>query len=134
MSAVTTNPFISLHADDNIAVAARQVPTGTTLEIAGRGLTTNDTIDLGHKVAVTAIEKGQPVKKFGQTIGFASRDIPAGTWVHTHNVVIGELELDYACASDIPPDPAPITGRTFMGYRRPDGARRRGTMWESFPR
>ncbi|TWU14707.1 D-galactarate dehydratase [Symmachiella macrocystis] len=121
MSAVTTNPFISLHADDNIAVAARHVPAGTTLEIAGNGLTTNDAIDLGHKVAVIAIAKGQPVKKFGQTIGFASRDIPAGTWVHTHNVVIGELELDYACASDIPPDPAPITGRAFMGYRRPDG-------------
>ncbi len=121
MSTVTSAPFISLHADDNIAVAARPVPAGGVCDVAGAALTTSEAIDLGHKVAVRRIDQGQPIKKFGQTIGFASRDIDPGSWVHTHNVVIGELVLDYACASDIPPAPEPITGRTFMGYRRRDG-------------
>ncbi len=133
MSTATSALFISLHADDNIAVAARNVPAGASCEIARKSLTTRDAIDLGHKTAVCRIAKGQPIKKFGQTIGFASRDIEPGTWVHTHNVVLGELVLDYACATDIPPDPTPITGRTFMGYRRPDGQRRE-IMWASFPR
>ncbi|MGH7127444.1 MAG: UxaA family hydrolase, partial [Planctomycetaceae bacterium] len=31
------------------------------------------------------------------------------------------LSLDYAFSTAIPPDPEPITGRTFLGYRRPDG-------------
>ena len=34
---------------------------------------------------------------------------------------MGELHLDYAYASAVPPDPEPITGRTFLGYRRKDG-------------
>lgn len=121
MSIATGNEFISLHPDDNIAVAARNVPGGASVTIRDKSLTTRDAIDLGHKVAVSRIDKGHPIKKFGQTIGFASRDVEAGTWVHTHNVVIGALELDYACATDIPPDPTPINDRTFMGYRRSDG-------------
>lgn len=121
MSIVSTHSVILLHADDNIAVAACHVPSGVEINVGSTRLTTRDAIELGHKVAVSPIDKGQPIKKFGQTIGFASRDIPAGTWVHTHNVVLGELELDYAIASDIPADPDPITGRTFMGYRRQDG-------------
>jgi altronate hydrolase len=36
-------------------------------------------------------------------------------------VTLGELTLDYAFATAIPPDPTPITNRTFMGIRRPDG-------------
>jgi altronate hydrolase len=113
--------FVSLHADDNIVVAARNAPAGTALPVNGRVILAQQPIDLGHKMATRAIAKGAPVKKFGQTIGFASTDIAPGTWVHSHNVEIGALSLDYAYASAIPPDPQPIAGRTFQGYRRPDG-------------
>src|SRR5207244_13239833 len=65
----------------------------------------SDLIDMGHKMATRAIRRGSPVKKFGQTIGFATCDIAPGCWVHTHNVEIGPLSLDYAYASDVPPDP-----------------------------
>jgi altronate hydrolase len=41
--------------------------------------------------------------------------------VHTHNVEVGRLSLDYSCATEIPPDPLPQSGRTFLGYRRADG-------------
>lgn len=112
---------ICLHADDNIAVAARDVPAGTKVEIHGATIVARDAIGLGHKMATRFIPRGAPVKKFGQTIGFATSDIAPGSWVHTHNVEAGPLSLDYAYASEIPPDPKPITGRTFMGYRRPDG-------------
>lgn len=84
-------------------------------------VTTREPIDLGHKVAVRPIDSGSPIRKFGQTIGFATRPIQTGEWVHTHNVEAGRLSLDYAFASEVPPDPQPLTGRTFMGYRRPDG-------------
>ncbi|MFN0056199.1 MAG: UxaA family hydrolase [Planctomycetales bacterium] len=113
--------FICLHADDNIAVASRNAPEGTSLAVDGRTVTARQPIDLGHKISTRPIPKGVPVKKFGQTIGFASTDIAEGTWVHTHNVEVGALSLDYAFASEVPPDPTPIAGRTFPGYRRPDG-------------
>ncbi|HEY3965745.1 MAG TPA: UxaA family hydrolase, partial [Planctomycetaceae bacterium] len=116
-----SSPVVSLHLDDNIVVAARNVPAGTTVEVGGFPVTAGETIDLGHKLATRFIPRGSAVKKFGQTIGFASCDITPGSWVHTHNVEVGPLSLDYAYASEIPPDPEPITGRTFPGYRRHDG-------------
>src|SRR5262245_1557916 len=116
-----SSPVISLHPDDNIVVAARNVAAGSVVGVNGQSVTAREGVDLGHKLATRAIPRGAPVKKFGQTIGFASCDIVPGSWVHTHNVEVGPLSLDYAYASEIPADPAPITGRTFPGYRRHDG-------------
>ena len=42
-------------------------------------------IALGHKVALKDIQEGEPIVKFGLTIGRATRDIRAGQWVHLHN-------------------------------------------------
>ncbi|MGE5192206.1 MAG: SAF domain-containing protein, partial [Deltaproteobacteria bacterium] len=116
-----SSPVIVLHPDDNIVVAARNVPAGSVVAVNGQSVTAREGVDLGHKLATRLIPKGAPVKKFGQTIGFASCDIVPGSWVHTHNVEVGPLSLDYAYASEIPPDPKPVTGRTFPGYRRHDG-------------
>ncbi len=119
---MTPRPLVRLHPDDNIAVAAKNVPAGAEIPLDGTGsVKTAERIDMGHKVTLRAIDKGEPIRKFGQTIGYASQTIPPGTWVHTHNVTAGELSLDYAFCSEVPPDPAPITGRTFQGYRRHDG-------------
>jgi altronate hydrolase len=115
------NPVITLHPDDNIAVAARNVPAGTQVTGGGALVVAREAIDIGHKIATRNIARGASVKKFGQTIGFATCDITPGSWVHTHNVEAGSLSLDYAYCSEIPPDPAPISGRTFAGYRRRDG-------------
>ena len=121
--AITANQsFLRLHPDDNIAIATRSVHADVAFDLDDDTyFVTEDPIELGHKVAVRPIAKGTPVRKFGQMIGFATDDIVAGEWVHLHNVEPGELSLDYAFSQDIPPDPEPILGRTFMGYRRADG-------------
>lgn len=117
-----SRPLIQLHADDNIAVAARALVAGTNCPLDfGGAVTTAEAIDMGHKVAVRPIEPGGRIRKFGQTIGYAKAAIPLGGWVHTHNVEAGELSLDYAFCSEVPPAPTPILGRTFQGYRRADG-------------
>ncbi|RPI74011.1 MAG: altronate dehydratase, partial [Planctomycetaceae bacterium] len=85
MPTATVPAFIVLHSEDNIAVAARNAPAGTTVALGGLTIASREPIDLGHKVATRAISRGKPVRKFGQTIGFASADIPVGAWVHTHN-------------------------------------------------
>jgi altronate hydrolase len=119
---MSARPLISLHPDDNIAVAARAIAEGASVPLtAGGAVTAREPIELGHKVAVKPIAAGSPVRKFGQTIGYAAADIAVGEWVHVHNVTAGELHLHHAFCSDVPPPPAPITGRTFQGYRRPDG-------------
>lgn len=121
MVAASARTAICLHPDDNVAVATRSLAAGSAIEGHVGVVEVRQTIDVGHKVATRAIVKGQPVKKFGQTIGFASTDIAPGQWVHTHNVEAGPLSLDYGFASQTPPAPEPITGRTFQGYRRHNG-------------
>ena len=96
---------VLLRGDDNVAVAARPIPQGYVLEVGGRQVEVREPIALGHKVALTAIEPGEPVRKYGQVIGFASRAIPEGAWVHVHNVKADLFERDYAFATERPPVP-----------------------------
>ncbi len=113
--------LVHLHPEDNIAVAARTLPAGEVRQVAGKLLQLLDPVKLGHKVAVEPIATGDAIRKYGQIIGYASEPIPAGTWVHSHNLKMGDTALDYAKAEQVPPPPEPILGRTFQGYRRADG-------------
>ena len=117
------SPCLRLHVDDNILVARVPVPAGTPLAENGAQSSdsTREPIEMGHKVASCRIEPGQPVRKYGQVIGFATEAIESGEWVHTHNLEPGSLDLDYAFASEVPDEPERIEGRMFEGYRRNDG-------------
>jgi altronate dehydratase small subunit len=44
-----------------------------------------DAIELGHKVALANIAADAPIVKFGIAIGYASRAVRRGEWVHLHN-------------------------------------------------
>jgi altronate hydrolase len=116
---------IRLRPEDNVAVAARDLPSGLEIELAGERLTLADRIRLGHKIALREIRKGAAVYKYGQIIGFAKQTIPAGSHVHVHNVNADAFERDYAFGRDCPPPPPSTEKRYFMGYNRGDG--RHGT-------
>ena len=79
------NPFIRLHAADDVVIARQQLLGGAVVE----GLQLRGVIAPGHKLATRAIAQGQPVRRYNQIIGFASRDIGAGEHVHTHNLDMG---------------------------------------------
>jgi altronate dehydratase len=113
-----------LHPDDDVAVVKRPLAAGARL-IADDGVSLRlaATIPAGHKLAVRRVVAGAPVRRYGQIIGFATRDIAPGDHVHTHNLGMGEFERDYAIGADARPvEFVPEAGRrTFMGYARPDG-------------
>jgi len=113
--------IISLHADDNVLVALDSVPPGTLLREGGAEST--NSIPAGHKVAIRNIRKGEPIRKYGQIIGFATQDIRGGEHVHTHNVEMGDFARDYAIGEDTRPTPyIPEKDRaTFDGIVREDG-------------
>ncbi|HEV3257404.1 MAG TPA: altronate dehydratase family protein [Gemmataceae bacterium] len=120
---------VHLHANDNLAVAARNLPAGLEIQHGGTTLSLVGRVGLGHKVALRDIRRGEPVLKYGQIIGFASVDIPAGSHVHVHNVAAEAFERDYAFCRDCPPPPEPPgtdapgspAVRYFQGYDRGDG-------------
>ena len=112
---------VLLRGDDNVAVAARPIPKGFALDLTDVTVEVREPIDLGHKVSLCEIAQGEPVRKYGQIIGFASRPIAAGAHVHVHNLRADLFERDYAFATERPPVPAPDRLRTFQGFLRPDG-------------
>ena len=77
----------------------------------------------GHNIASTKITKGDPIRKYGVTIGFAATDIEPGTLLHSHNLEFRETERDYAYARDYKPvDMVPEAERdSFMGIVRDNG-------------
>jgi altronate hydrolase len=112
---------VQLRPEDNIAVAARPLPAGARFRHHDDTFTLPQRIPLGHKIALRRISKGEAVTKYGQIIGFASKDIEPGEWVHVHNVTAGVFERDYAFCRDCPPPPPRPEPRYWMGYDRGDG-------------
>jgi altronate hydrolase len=80
-------------------------------------------IPRGHKMAVAPIAEGEPVRKYGQIIGFASKSIAPGQWVHEHNVAMRDFARDYRIGEEAKNDEVlPLELRaTFEGYVRPNG-------------
>jgi altronate hydrolase len=116
----TTEPrTLRLNASDNVVVAVDQIALGAR----ARGVVATARIPRGHKMAMSVIEKGAPVLKFGQIIGFATETIAPGSHIHTHNCAFGEFDRDYAFAKDAKVEPLlPLEARaTFEGYRRANG-------------
>ncbi|MBM3994811.1 MAG: altronate dehydratase [Planctomycetes bacterium] len=109
---------VHLRPQDNVAIVAKPISAGLTLDHAGKRLTATGRIGMGHKMALQPIKKGEAVYKYGQIIGFASKDIAPGDWVHVHNVAADTFERDYAFCRDCPPRPVAKETRTFLGYDR----------------
>ena len=84
--------MLRLNAADNVLVAIDVVEKGVT---APEGISALDRIMKGHKMATLDIAEGQPVRKFGQIIGFAKRAIAKGEWIHEHNTGMADFARDY---------------------------------------
>ncbi|MFN8759077.1 MAG: UxaA family hydrolase [Tagaea sp.] len=110
---------IRLDPADNLIVAVDPLEPG----FEGYGARAAAKIPRGHKMAIERVPQGAPLRKFGQIIGFATRDVAPGEHVHTHNCEFAAFARDYAHAENARPwDPLPIERRrTFQGYRRADG-------------
>ena len=110
---------IKLHPNDNVAVAVKTLPAGSDAGTAG--VTTETPVPAGHKVAQARIDIDQPIRKYNQIIGFASKTILPGQHVHSHNVTLRDFERDYAFGKDVKIPEEVEQQATFEGFLRPDG-------------
>jgi altronate hydrolase len=110
---------IRLHPEDDVVIARLEIPTGTLL--TKENVRAIVTIPAGHKIAVRAVAKGQPVRRYNQIIGFATRDIATGDHVHVHNIAMGDFQRDYAFACLKKETEFFSEKATFMGIVRADG-------------
>lgn len=108
---------LRLNDRDNVVVALNDCLKGSVEQ----GITLVDDIKQGHKFALTNIQAGQAVIKYGNSIGNAIVTIPAGSHVHTHNTATS-LQ-DHVCyhyqKENI--DAKFRKPLTFNGYPRFDG-------------
>ncbi|CDM25327.1 Altronate hydrolase [Castellaniella defragrans 65Phen] len=109
--------FLILNPADDVMIALRELPKDALVN----SIPLLDAIPSGHKAALRPVRQGAPVRRYGQVIGFATRDIAAGQHVHVHNLAIGEFEKDYRYSEDYAPTRFVETPDTFMGIVRPDG-------------
>jgi altronate hydrolase len=118
---------LRLNPHDDVAIARRDLQAGEVYRIseeAGEAiLTLHDTIPAGHKLALRSIAEGDPVRRYGQVIGFANRAILPGEHVHVHNLGIKDFERQAVFGVDAQAVKVLAEGerRTFQGYSRPDG-------------
>jgi len=114
---------IRMQAQDNVAIVANPggLPAGTVLP---DGLTLRDAVPQGHKVALVDIPTGGAVLRYGIAIGYALKDITAGSWVHERLLQMPSArELDNLPIATVKPEPLPpLEGYTFEGYRNADGS------------
>lgn len=113
---------IRLDPSDNVVVARVAIAKG--VEIPSENMTTQQDVPLGHKVAARLINKGEAVLKYNTVIGYASEDLPPGTWMHSHNIAFGETDRDYRFSQDyvetalLPPEQR----AKFQGIVRSNGS------------
>lgn len=109
--------FIKIHPQDNVAVALHEIPTGTYFA----GVTAQQTIPQGHKMALTPLAESTAVIKYGFPIGHTTAAVQAGEWVHTHNMATNLSDtITYSYHPQIK-ELSPLPPQTFQGYRRKDG-------------
>ena len=114
---------IQMNTRDNVAIVANNGGLSSGTELPS-GLILRDQVPQGHKVALTDIPEDGAVMRYGIPIGYALKDIPAGSWVHERLLKIPSArELDNLPIATVKPTPLPpLEGYTFEGYRNADGS------------
>ncbi len=81
---------IMLNEKDNVATALRELAAGAEARV-GVGerrfsVPVVQAIAFGHKLVICDIQRGTDILKYGEVIGRATEDIPAGAHAHVHNI------------------------------------------------
>jgi altronate hydrolase len=112
---------VRLHPSDNVVTARVDLLPKTA--VGGEDVTCAARIPAGHKVATRRIDAGEPIRKYNQIIGFATKVIDPGAHVHTDNVEMRDFARDYGFGADAQPTRyVPEDQRaSFQGFLRDNG-------------
>ena len=115
--------YIRVHERDNVAVVVNPggLPAGSRFPC---GLVLVESVPEAHKVALADLSSGDPILRYGVIIGYASRAIQRGSWVHEGLMTLPDPPSLDACplATEVPAPLPALEGYTFEGFRNPDGS------------
>ncbi len=81
---------LTLHRDDNIVIAARDIAVGTRIMIDDDAVLVPTSIPIGHKMARCDMTSGTKIFRYGAPIGSLTAPVMKGEHIHLHN-----LKSDY---------------------------------------
>jgi len=123
---------IQINLSDSVCMALENLKKGGIISIKSGSIKLKEDIPAGHKIAVSDIQKGTDILKYGTPIGSAKQEIQAGEWVHTHNMstnLEGLLKYQYS-PIDSNTKASPNSVKSFNGYLRRNGeAGIRNEIW-----
>lgn len=114
---------IRMQPQDNVAIVANDggLEAGA---VFSDGLVLVDRVPQGHKVALVDLPEGSAVLRYNVVIGYALKNIPAGSWINERLLQIPAARSLEALpmATLRPQTMVPLEGYTFEGYRNADGS------------
>lgn len=115
--------YIQVNPRDNVGIIANPegLPKGAQFPT---GLTLAEAVPQSHKVALCDLAEGEPIVRYSEIIGHATRFISRGSWVREELITLPAAPaLDSLPLATAVPEPLPpLEGYTFDGYPNPDGS------------
>jgi altronate hydrolase len=118
-----TEQVLLLHPADDVVIAKADLDAGVTVRGSSFEVELRQSVKAGHKIAVHAKSAGNPLRRYGQVIGFATTDIEPGDHVHLHNLTQGTGAQKYEVGVDVRPVELYSASqmRYFDGFKRANG-------------
>ena len=115
--------FLKIHYNDNVFIAIDSLKKNELINVNGLNVKILEDIPGGHKIALKNIGGNENILKYGHVIGHAVIDIPAGSWVHSHNTKTNLNEIIEYSYNHVGSKREKIQANlpTFLGYRRKNG-------------
>ncbi|HCI3537459.1 TPA: galactarate dehydratase [Acinetobacter baumannii] len=109
---------------DNVAIVVNDGGLPSSTYIEEYQLTLVDEVPQGHKVLLEPLKQGEAIVRYGEIIGYANKDLTAGSWVNEAVTQMPEApELDDLELATRPDPKLPVlSGYTFKGYKNKDGS------------
>lgn len=119
---LTDLAIIMNNTADNVAVAKKYIPAKITLLYDGGYISLNETINIGQRIALKDIKKGEYVIQYCYPFG-KSEGIRKGSLVSIHNVsnVLPKIDIDKYRQPKKTPYGEKYLKRFFYGFQRTNG-------------
>lgn len=115
---------LKVHPSDNVLVALRDLPQGSSVEFEGATYTLPYTVYAKHKFVTEALQPNDAIIMYGVLVGRATQPIQRAEPITTANIRHDSEEYSTAKRQPYqwtPLDVSAWEGRTFKGYHRSDG-------------
>lgn len=127
---------ITIHSNDDVAVALTEIPGGSTVKVNDQEVTVKEYIQSKHKFALKDFAKGDEIHMYNVTVGVAQEPIKVGEAITTDNLTHKSDTFSIENRQKMSwsePDVSRWEEVTFDGYHREDGQVGTANYWLVFP-